>query len=217
LHNSISNLTFIKEQIKAKFNLLNKAEIVAVSKTFPMIEIEPLLKYGHIHFGENKVQEAISKWTNVKNNFENVKLHMIGKIQSNKVKFLIPLFDYLHSLDNIKLAEKISKEQIKLKKRIKIFIQINIGTENQKNGIQPKELENFYKICVNNLDLDIIGLMCLPPKNKDVRPFFKKMRELNDHLGLKELSMGMSSDYLDAIEFGASFIRIGSKIFGNRN
>jgi pyridoxal phosphate enzyme (YggS family) len=217
LHNSISNLTFIKEQIKAKFNLLNKAEIVAVSKTFPMIEIEPLLKYGHIHFGENKVQEAISKWTNVKNNFENVKLHMIGKIQSNKVKFLIPLFDYLHSLDNIKLAEKISKEQIKLKKRIKIFIQINIGTENQKNGIQPKELENFHKICVNNLDLDIIGLMCLPPKNKDVRLFFKKMRELNDHLGLKELSMGMSSDYLDAIEFGASFIRIGSKIFGNRN
>ena len=182
-----------------------------------MTEIEPLLKYGHVHFGENKVQEANNKWNNVKNNFENVKLHMIGKLQSNKVKFLIPLFDYLHSLDNIKLAEKISKEQKKLKKRIKIFIQINIGNENQKNGIQPEELENFYKICVNNLDLDIVGLMCLPPENKDVRPFFKKMKQLNEDIGLKELSMGMSSDYLDALEFGASFIRIGSKIFGNRN
>ena len=182
-----------------------------------MTEIEPLLKYGHVHFGENKVQEAISKWTNVKNNFQNVKLHMIGKLQSNKVKFLIPLFDYLHSLDNIKLAEKISKEQIKKKKRIKIFIQVNIGNENQKNGIQPEEVENFYKICVNTLDLDIIGLMCLPPDSKDVSFFFKKMKEINDHLRLKELSMGMSSDYLDAINFGATFIRIGSKIFGNRN
>jgi len=217
LHKSISNLTFINEQIKAKFSLLRNPEIIAVSKTFPMTEIEPLLKYGHIHFGENKVQEAISKWINVKNNFENVKLHMIGKLQSNKVKFLIPLFDYLHSLDNVNLAEKISKEQIKLKKRIKIFIQVNIGDEEQKNGIQPNEVEDFYKICINNLDLDIVGLMCLPPDQKDVKPFFKKMKELNDQLGLKELSMGMSSDYLDAIEFGASFIRIGSKIFGNRN
>jgi len=217
LHNSISNLTFINEQIKDKFSLLRNPKIIAVSKTFPMTEIEPLLKYNHIHFGENKVQEAISKWINVKNNLENVKLHMIGKLQSNKVKFLIPLFDYLHSLDNINLAEKISKEQIKLKKRIKIFIQVNIGDEEQKNGIQPNEVEDFYKICINNLDLDIVGLMCLPPDQKDVKPFFKKMKELNDKLGLKELSMGMSSDYLDAIEFGASFIRIGSKIFGNRN
>jgi pyridoxal phosphate enzyme (YggS family) len=217
LHKSISNLTFINEQIKAKFSLLRNPEIIAVSKTFPMTEIEPLLKYGHIHFGENKVQEAISKWINVKNNFENVKLHMIGKLQSNKVKFLIPLFDYLHSLDNVNLAEKISKEQIKLKKRIKIFIQVNIGDEEQKNGIQPNEVEDFYKICINNLDLDIVGLMCLPPDQKDVKPFFKKMKEINDQLGLKELSMGMSSDYLDAIKFGASFIRIGSKIFGNRN
>ena len=196
---------------------MDNPKIIAVSKTFPMTEIEPILKYGHVHFGENKVQEAISKWTNVKNNFQNVKLHMIGKLQSNKVKFLIPLFDYLHSLDNIKLAEKISKEQIKKKKRIKIFIQVNIGNENQKNGIQPEEVENFYKICVNTLDLDIIGLMCLPPDSKDVSFFFKKMKEINDHLRLKELSMGMSSDYLDAINFGATFIRIGSKIFGNRN
>ena len=182
-----------------------------------MTEIEPLLKYGHIHFGENKIQEALDKWKDVKNNFQNVKLHMIGKLQSNKVKFLFPLFDYLHSLDNIKLAEKISKEQEKLKKRIKIFIQVNIGNEEQKNGIKIYELEKFYKTCVNQLDLNIIGLMCLPPQHQDVRPFFKKIKDLNQSLELKELSIGMSSDYLDAIEFGSSFVRIGSKIFGTRN
>ncbi len=141
---------------------------------------------------------------------------MIGKLQTNKTKYVIPLFDYLHSLDNIKLAEKISKEQKKLKKRIKIFIQVNIGNEEQKNGIEIQKLENFYKICVDRLDLDIIGLMCIPPENQDVKSFFKKMSELNKNLGLKELSMGMSSDYLDAIEFGATFIRVGSKIFGKR-
>ena len=181
-----------------------------------MTEIEPLLKYGHIHFGENKIQEALDKWKDVKNNFENVKLHMIGKLQSNKVKFLFPLFDYLHSLDNIKLAEKISKEQEKLKKRLKIFIQVNIGNEEQKNGIKIHELEKFYKICVNQLDLNIIGLMCLPPQYQDAKPFFKKIKDLNHSLNLNELSIGMSSDYLDAIEFGSSFVRIGSKIFGTR-
>jgi len=217
LHKSIANLSFIKEQIKAKFNSTDNPNIIAVSKTFPMKEIEPLLMYGHSHFGENKIQEALDKWLDVKNNFKNVKLHMIGKLQSNKAKFLIPLFDYFHSLDNIKLAEKISKEQTKLKKKIKIFIQVNIDNEEQKNGIQINELKNFYKACVNQLDLDVIGLMCLPPINKDVRPFFKKMKELNNSLGLKELSMGMSSDYLYAIEFGSNFVRIGSKIFGNRN
>jgi pyridoxal phosphate enzyme (YggS family) len=217
LHKSIANLSFIKEQIKVKFNLTDNPNIIAVSKTFPMKEIEPLLMYGHSHFGENKIQEALDKWSDVKNNFKNVKLHMIGKLQSNKAKFLIPFFDYFHSLDNIKLAEKISKEQIKLKKKIKIFIQVNIDNEEQKNGIHVNELKNFYKACVNQLDLDVIGLMCLPPLNRDVRPFFKKMKELNNTLGLKELSMGMSSDYLDAIEFGSNFVRIGSKIFGNRN
>ena len=181
-----------------------------------MEEIEPLLKHGHIHFGENKVQEAINKWTNVKNKFEDVKLHMIGKLQSNKTKYVIPLFDFLHSLDNIKLAEKISKEEEKLEKKIKIFIQVNIGDEDQKNGIQIKDLDNFYETCINKLNLNIIGLMCLPPENQDPKPFFKKMSELNKKLGLKELSMGMSSDYLDAIDLGASFIRVGSKIFGKR-
>lgn len=217
MHKSIANLSFIKEQIKTKFDSTDNLNIIAVSKTFPITEIEPLLKHGHLHFGENKIQEALDKWTNVKNKFENVKLHMIGKLQSNKAKFLIPLFDYLHSLDNIKLAEKISKEQIKLKKKIKIFIQVNIADESQKNGIQINELKSFYNTCVNQLDLNIIGLMCLPPVNMEARPFFKKMKELNQSLGLKELSMGMSSDYLEAIELGSSFVRIGSKIFGNRN
>lgn len=181
-----------------------------------MKEIEPLIKNGHIHFGENKVQEAIDKWTNIKIHSNNIKLHMIGKLQTNKVKYVVPFFDFLHSLDNIKLAEKISKEQKKHNKKLKIFIQINIGNEQQKSGIQIEQLENFYHICANNLDLDIIGLMCIPPENCNVIPFFKKMKELKEHLMLKELSMGMSSDYLEAIEFGSSFIRVGSKIFGKR-
>ena len=181
-----------------------------------MKEIEPLIKNGHIHFGENKVQEAIDKWTNIKTHSNNIKLHMIGKLQTNKVKYVVPLFDFLHSLDNIKLAEKISKEQKKNNKKLKIFIQINIGNEQQKSGIQIEQLENFYHICVNSLNLDIIGLMCIPPENQNVRPFFKKMKELKEQLKLKELSMGMSSDYLEAIEFGSSFIRVGSKIFGKR-
>ena len=181
-----------------------------------MKEIEPLIKNGHIHFGENKVQEAIDKWTDIKSYSNNIKLHMIGKLQTNKVKYVVPLFDFLHSLDNIKLAEKISKEQKKNNKKLKIFIQINIGNEQQKSGIQIEQLENFYHICANNLGLDIIGLMCIPPENLNVIPFFKKMKELKEQLNLKELSMGMSSDYLEAIEFGSSFIRVGSKIFGKR-
>lgn len=203
-------------QIKSKYGALTTTKIIAVSKTFPMKEIEPLIKNGHIHFGENKVQEAIDKWTNIKSYSNNIKLHMIGKLQTNKVKYVIPLFDYLHSLDNIKLAEKISKEQKKCNKKLKIFIQINIGNEQQKSGIQIEQLENFYHICINNLDLDIIGLMCIPPENQNVIPFFKKMKKLKEQLKLKELSMGMSSDFLEAIEFGSSFIRVGSKIFGKR-
>ncbi len=196
---------------------MNNLNVIAVSKTFPMKEIEPLIKNGHVHFGENKVQEATNKWTDIKNTFEHIQLHMLGKLQTNKTKYVIPLFDYLHSLDNLKLAEKIAREQKHKKKRIKIFIQVNIGNEGQKNGIKIDELESFYETCVNNFELNIIGLMCIPPEKKDAKPYFKKMREFNQILGLKELSMGMSSDYLDAIEFGASFIRVGSKIFGKRN
>ena len=196
---------------------MNNLNIIAVSKTFQIKEIDPLIDFGHIHFGENKVQEAISKWTDIKSSFKNIQLHMLGKLQTNKTKYVISLFDYLHSLDNLKLAEKIAKEQKNQKKRIKIFIQVNIGNEDQKNGIKINELETFYETCVNNFELNIIGLMCIPPEKMDAKPFFKKMKELNQIFGLKELSMGMSSDYLEAIEFGASFIRIGSKIFGKRD
>ena len=181
-----------------------------------MDKIRPLIENGHIHFGENKVQEAINKWELIKDQNKDLKLHMIGRLQKNKVKYAVRLFDYIHSLDNLKLAEKISLEQKKNNKNLKIFIQINIGNEEQKSGIQIEQLDSFYNTCVKNLDLNIIGLMCLPPENQDVKPFFQKMRELNKNLGLKELSMGMSSDYLEAIEFGASFIRIGTKIFGKR-
>jgi len=215
-HKSINNLNNIEKTIKLKHSNKKIPNIIAISKTYDSNDIIPLVKYGHLHFGENKVQEAISKWIEIKKEFKNVQLHMVGKLQSNKVKYAVPLFDYLHSLDNIKLANKISIEQKKIKRDIKIFIQVNIGNEEQKNGIQINELSGFYDICVNKLNLNIIGLMCLPPEKLDVRPFFKKMRELNKDLGLKELSMGMSSDYLEAIDYGASYVRIGSKIFGKR-
>lgn len=217
MHKSINNLITIEDQIKSRFEDISKSKIIAVSKTFPIKEIEPLIDHGHVHFGENKVQEALDKWTDVKANFKNLKLHMIGKLQSNKVKFAIPLFDYIHSLDNLKLAEKISQEQIKNKKFLKIFIQVNIGNEDQKNGINYNNLREFYNVCVSELNLDIVGLMCIPPQGKNVDDYFKKMTDLNKSLNLKELSMGMSSDYLDAIKYGSTFVRIGSKIFGKRD
>ena len=182
-----------------------------------MTEIKPLIDYGHIDFGENKVQESIEKWKEIKNLFQNVKLHMIGKLQTNKVKYVIPLFDYIHSLDNLKLAEKISEEQKKREKHLKIFIQVNIGNEQQKSGIDPKDLKEFYNKCNSDLKLDVIGLMCIPPQNGDVKTYFAHMLNLKNSLNLKELSMGMSSDYLQAIDHGSTFVRIGSKIFGNRN
>src|SRR5210317_368071 len=217
MHKILRNLQEIKQEIYLKNNDKNKlVNLIAVSKNFQMDKIRPLIENGHIHFGENKVQEAINKWKIIKDQNKDLKLHMIGKIQKNKDKYVIPLFDYIHSLDNHKLAEKISLEQKKYKKKLKIFIQINIGNEEQKSGIRIEQLESFYNICVKNLDLDIVGLMCLPPENQDSKPYFKKMKELIKNLGLKELSMGMSSDYLEAIEFGASFVRVGSKIFGIR-
>ena len=182
-----------------------------------MESISPLIEYGHVDFGENKVQEAIDKWTEVKKKNSIIKLHMIGKLQSNKVKHAVKIFDFIHSLDNIKLAQKISEEQNKLKKNIKLFIQINVGNENQKSGIKISELPNFYNTCINKFNLQIIGLMCLPPANKDPTLFFEKMNKLSKDLSLKELSMGMSSDYLKAIKYDASYLRIGSKIFGERS
>ena len=176
----------------------------------------PLIESGHIHFGENKVQEALEKWQNIKKDHLGIKLHMIGKLQTNKVKYVVPLFDYLHSLDNIKLAKKISLEEKKMNKKLKIFIQINLGNEEQKSGIKPEELIDFYKICKEELSLNIIGLMCLPPNNKNVTNYFSEMQNLKSIVNLNELSMGMSNDYLQAIKYGSTYVRIGSKIFGTR-
>lgn len=192
-------------------------EIIAVTKTFPINEILPLIEYGHQHFGENKVQEAINKWDELKKNNKNIKLHLIGKLQSNKAKYAVKIFDYIHSLDNIKLANKIAVEQEKVNKSIKLFIQINIGNEVQKNGLKPDELKKFYNQCVNEFNLNIVGLMCIPPQTGNIRDYFYKMLELKNLIGLKDLSMGMSNDYLEAASCGASFLRIGSKIFGERN
>ena len=213
MENVVKNFDLVKEEIS---NFKN-ANIVAVSKTFPIGHILPLINHGHQHFGENKVQEAQEKWTSIKNDFPNLKLHLIGKLQTNKVKFALPLFDYIHSLDSIKLAEKISLEQKKKNFKPKIFIQINLGKENQKSGIDEDDLENFYQKCVTEYNLNIIGIMCLPPFDEDPIPFFKKMQNLSESLKLKEISMGMSNDYMDALKFKATYIRVGSKIFGNRS
>ena len=177
----------------------------------------PLINHGHVHFGENKVQEALSKWIKIKEDFNEVKLHMVGSLQSNKVKQALSIFDYIQSLDNLKLAEKISKEQKKINKKIKIFIQVNIGNENQKSGINKNEIPDFLNKCVNHLDLDIIGLMCLPPNDSKSELYFSDMKKLLIENKLNELSMGMSNDYLKALDFNSTFLRIGSKIFGNRN
>ena len=182
-----------------------------------MSEINPLIESGQIHFGENKVQEAVDKWSDIKKLNKNLKLHMIGKLQTNKVKYVVPLFDYIHSLDNIKLAEKIASEQIKKNKNLKIFIQVNIGNESQKSGINISELKNFYEKCTQELNLNVVGLMCLPPQNGTVINYFNEMVELKKTLNVEELSMGMSEDYLEAVACGATYIRIGSKIFGNRS
>ncbi len=220
-HKSINNLDLIKKEIQSRISELNyqnyDPKIIAVCKTFPISEILPLINHGHLHFGENKVQESISKWTDIKNDFKNIKLHMVGKLQTNKVKHVLPLFDYIHSLDNIKLAEKISNEQLKIGKKIKIFIQVNVGNESQKGGILEENLITFYKKCKNDLGLEVEGLMCIPPNNNKSEIYFSKMRKLSDEINLPELSMGMSDDYLKACEYKTTFFRIGSKIFGKRN
>ena len=189
--------------------------IIAVSKTFEISHINPLIDYGHTDFGENKVQEAIEKWTDIKNKNNKILLHLVGKLQSNKTKSALKIFDYIHSLDSEKLANKISEEQKKIEKKPKLFIQVNIGNEDQKSGIDPNELNSFYKYCIDR-DLDIIGTMCLPPISEDPEKYFMRMNYLNKNLSLKELSMGMSADYISAIENNATFIRVGSKIFGER-
>ena len=220
MHQTVQNLLNINNQIKAKINELKynnyKPEIIAISKTFSISHILPLIDYGHIHFGENKVQEAMEKWLEIKNKNKNIKLHMVGKLQSNKVKIALKIFDYIHSLDNLKLAKKISEEQKKYEIKPKIFIQINVGEESQKSGINIESLPNFSNEC-RKLDLNIIGTMCLPPIDKDPIIFFPKMSKINNDQKFKDLSMGMSEDYLKAIEYYSTYLRIGSKIFGPRS
>ena len=217
MHQTVQNLLSIESQIKSKINELKYnnyyPKIIAVSKTFPINHIMPLIEQGHIHFGENKVQEAIEKWSDVKD--EKIKLHLVGKLQTNKVKFALKIFDFIHSLDNLKLAKKISEEQKKYLNKPKIFIQINIGNEDQKSGVKKEDLKDFYNEC-KNLDLNIIGTMCIPPFDEDSTKYFSQMNELNKKIKLSDLSMGMSSDYLNAIDFQATYLRIGSNIFGKR-
>ena len=220
MHKNIKNLIYIQNEIKSKiFEYKIKdynPNIIAISKTFKIDHILPLIKYGHIHFGENKIQEAMDKWSQIKNKNIQIKLHMVGKLQTNKVKFAIKIFDYIHSVDNIKLAKKISDEQKKNNKKPKIFIQLNIGNEVQKSGISKSEINFFYNYC-KELGLDVIGTMCLPPNDNKSEIYFSEMKKLNQELGLSDISMGMSDDYLIALKYHSTFLRIGSKIFGQRS
>ena len=218
MHSTVKNLIYIEDLIKSKANdeIEDKLpKIIAVSKTFPIENVLPLIEHGHIHYGENRVQEAFDKWSDIKFKVGSIKLHLIGKLQSNKVKFALRVFDYIHSLDSEKLANKIADEQIKQGKKPKIFIQVNIANENQKSGINRERLNDFYKFC-KNLNLDIIGTMCIPPNDDNTEKYFSEMNVINQELNLQELSMGMSSDYLEAIKNNATYIRVGSKIFGSR-
>ena len=216
MHNTVENLIYIEDLIKSKVNHDKLPKIIAVSKTFPLENILPLINHGHLHYGENKVQEALDKWTDIKNQNKSIKLHLIGRLQSNKVKVALRIFDYIHSLDSEKLANKIADEQTKQGKKPKIFIQVNIGNENQKSGINKERLSDFYKFC-KNLNLDIIGTMCIPPNDDNTEKYFSEMSKIKQELDFKELSMGMSEDYLEAIRYNATYVRVGSKIFGSRS
>ena len=218
MHSSVQKYKDIISAIDRKIEeqkIHLRPKIIAVSKTFKLEKILPLIEYGHLDYGENKVQEALEKWTDIKNENHNIQLHLIGRLQTNKVKFALKIFDYIHSLDSEKLANKIANEQLKQNKKLKFFIQVNIGNEDQKSGINKGNLEAFYKFC-KNLNLDIIGTMCIPPNDGNVEKYFSEMNEINQELNFKELSMGMSGDYLEAIKNNATYIRVGSKIFGSR-
>tara|TARA_Y100001935_G_C17094932_1_gene403072 strand:- start:27 stop:686 length:660 start_codon:yes stop_codon:yes gene_type:complete len=219
MHDTVKNLFDIQNNIKMhlnKLNILKNPKIVAVSKTFTIDKIIPLIEYGHVDYGENKVQEAIEKWTEVKKNNSSIRLHMVGKLQTNKVKFAVKIFDYIHSVDSEKLAKKIADEQNKINKKIKIFLQVNIGDENQKSGINKNEIESLVFYC-KQVGLDVIGLMCIPPVNIDPENNFEEMNKLNSSFSFTELSMGMSSDFLIAVKHLSTYVRIGSGIFGQRS
>lgn len=220
MHITLNNLKLINNEIKeivTKKQLKISPEIIAVSKTFALDKILPIIESGHLHFGENKVQEAETKWLNFKKQNKNIKLHMVGKLQSNKAKKAVEIFDYIHSLDNLKLAEKIGYFAKKLNKKTKLFIQVNLGNEQQKSGISLNELDSFYNHCSRDLSLSIIGLMCLPPANTNSENYFKILKEASLKLNIQHLSMGMSSDYIQAAVHGSTFLRLGTAIFGERH
>ena len=215
---TINKLTSIQENIKKlRTNNLSKPEIICVSKTFSMDHLKPLIDHGHVHFGENKVQEAEEKWSRIKRENSNLKLHMVGKLQSNKAKKAVQLFDFIHSLDNLKLADVLRKREIELNKKLSYFIEINIGDESQKSGISPDDAKDFLKYCTKEINLNVIGLMVIPPNDNNPNKYFEKISKLNFNLGLEHLSMGMSSDYEMAVKFNSTFLRIGSAILGERN
>ena len=219
MHHTVKNLLDIENNIKTYLNKLdvnNNPKIVAVSKTFKIDNILPLIEHGHIDYGENKVQEAVEKWTEIKKINPKLRLHMIGKLQTNKVKFAVQIFDYIHSVDSEKLAKKIADEQNKINKKIKIFLQVNIGDEDQKSGINKNQVSPLVSYC-KKINLDLIGLMCIPPANIDPENYFIEMNKLNETLGFSELSMGMSSDFLKATKHSSTYVRIGSSIFGKRS
>ena len=219
MHNTVKNLLEIQNNIKIhlnKLNINNNPKIVAVSKTFKIDKVLPLIEHGHINFGENKVQEAVEKWTEIKKKNSKIQLHMIGKLQTNKVKFAVQIFDYIHSVDSQKLAKKIAEEQKKINKKIKIFLQVNIGNENQKSGINKNEVNQLVSFS-KEIGLDLVGLMCIPPVDINPEVFFEEMNKLNQSLGFTDLSMGMSSDFLLAVKYLSTYVRIGSSIFGNRS
>ena len=219
MHHTVKNLSDIQNNIKVylnKLNINNKPKIVAVSKTFKIDRILPLIEHGHVDYGENKVQEAVEKWTEIKKINSKVRLHMIGKLQTNKVKFAVQIFDYIHSVDSEKLAKKIADEQHKINRKIKIFLQVNIGDEYQKSGINKNDVQKLVYYC-KEIGLDLIGLMCIPPINIDPENYFDEMNKLNKSLDLSELSMGMSSDFLIAAKYFSTYVRIGSSIFGQRS
>ena len=219
MHETVTNLIQIHSEIKEKIQKLKYSNynpiVIAVSKTFDINHISHLINFGHLHYGENKVQEALEKWTVPKNENSLIKLHMVGKLQTNKVKSAVKIFDYIHSVDNIKLAKKIASENIKQKKNVKIFIQVNLADEEQKSGISSSKVAELVNLC-KSINLDIMGLMCLPPFNENSEEFFLKLKLLNDELNLTSLSMGMSDDYISALKHKSNYLRIGSKIFGDR-
>ena len=220
MHQSLQKLNYIKNKISEiliEKQLKTNPKIIAITKTFSKNAIYPLLDSGHIHYGENKIQEAETKWVDIRNKYKSIQLHMVGKLQSNKVKKAIQLFDYIHSLDNLKLAKLLSRFQNELNKNVKIFIQVNIAEESQKSGIRLSDLENFHNICKNELKLNIIGLMCLPPIQIQSDKYFKVLQEYSKKLNLNNLSMGMSSDYEQAILCGSTYLRLGTAIFGERS